>query len=87
MQRVEGGNSNLNLNAADKDPDCNGTYMLMPHYLILFREGGKTVPTVKVVASAFSDSPQLTMVVVMAGVAVLVAAGAILIKKRKRKNS
>ena len=87
MQRVEGGNSNLNLNAADKDPDCDGTYTLMPHYLILFREGGKTVPTVKVVASAFSDSPQLTMVVVMAGVTVLVAAGAILIKKRKRKNS
>ena len=87
VQRAEGGISNLNLNAADKKPDCNGDYTLMAHYIMLIREGDAPIPVVNLTASAFSENPQLKLVVVVAGFAVLFAAGALAMKKAKSKKN
>jgi hypothetical protein len=87
VQRAEGGISNLNLNAADKEPDCNGDYTLMKHYIMLIREGDAPIPIVNLTASAFSENPQLKLVVVVAGFAVLFAAGALAMKKAKSKKN
>ena len=86
VQRAEGGISNLNLNAADKEPDCNGDYTLMAHYIMLIREGDAPIPTINLTASAFSENPQMKLVVVVAGFAVLLAAGTLVVKKKRSKK-
>jgi hypothetical protein len=86
VQRAEGGISNLNLNAADKKSDCNGDYTLMAHYIMLIREGDEPIPVINLTASAFSENPQLMLVVVVAGIAVLLAAGALIVKKQRSKK-
>jgi hypothetical protein len=86
LQRAEGGVSNLNLNAADKKADCNNDYTLMPHYLMILREGEEPIKTVNLTASVFSENPKLMIVVVIAAVAVLAATGTVVIKKVKKQK-
>jgi hypothetical protein len=86
LQRAEGGVSNLNLNAADKEADCDNDYTLMPHYLMIIREGEKPIQTISLTASAFSGNPKLLLVVVVAGFAVLAAAGTLVVKNIKKKK-
>ena len=87
LQRAEGGVSNLNLNAADKEADCNNDYTLMPHYLMIIREGDKPIQTISLTSSAFSGNPKLLLVVVVAGFAVLAAAGTLVVKNIKKKKT
>ena len=86
LQRAEGGVSNLNLNAADKESDCNNDYTLIPHYLMIIRDGETPIKTVNLTASVFSGDPKLTLIVVIAGISVVLASGAVVIKKIKGKK-
>ena len=92
VQRAEGGISNVNLNAAVKEPDCDGDYTWGAEYLFLIREGStENVNLYKknnwgYTASVFSEDPKLVAVVVIAAVAVVTATGAVIIKNGKKKK-
>ena len=83
LQRAEGGISNLNLNAADKDPDCNDDNYLPAVYVVIERNGA--VNKASLSASVFAENPQMKLIVVMAGMAVLASVVTVIIKKRRAK--
>jgi hypothetical protein len=85
LQRAEGGVSNLNLNAADKDPDCKDNDYLPARYLVINRESGAK-QNASLSASVFAENPQMKLIVVVAGMAVLVSIFTVVIKKRKPKT-
>ena len=84
LQRAEGGISNLNLNAADKNPDCKKNDYLPALYLKITRDGAAN-KNASLSASVFAENPQMKLIIVMAGMAVLIAAVTVIIKKRKAK--
>ena len=81
LQRAEGGVSNLNLNAADKDPGCKDNSYLPALYLAIHRNG--SINKASLSASVFAENPQMKLIIVMAGAAVLISAITVIIKKRK----
>ena len=85
MQRAEGGISNLNLNAADKNPDCKKNDYLPARYLAITREGAAN-KNASLSASVFAENPQMKLIVVIASLAVLVSVITVIIKKRKIKR-
>jgi hypothetical protein len=84
LQRAEGGISNLNLNAADKDPSCKNNSYLPAVYLSIRRDGAMNKASLS--ASVFAENPQMKIVVVIAGAAVLASVITVIIKKRYEKN-
>ena len=85
LQRAEGGISNLNLNAADKNPDCKKNDYLPARYLAITREGAAN-KNASLSASVFAENPQMKLIVVIASLAVLVSVITVIIKKRKIKR-
>jgi hypothetical protein len=83
LQRSEGGISNLNLNAADKDPSCKNNSYLPAQYLSIQRNGAMNKASLS--ASVFAENPEMKVIVVMAGAAVLISVITVIIKKRKEK--
>ena len=86
LQRSEGGISNLNLNAADKDPDCNDNSYLPAVYVAIQRNGAVN-KNASLSASVFAENPQMKLIIVMAGAAALASVITVIIKKAKQKNS
>ena len=84
LQRAEGGISNLNLNAADKDPSCKDNSYLPAVYLSIRRDGAMNKASLS--ASVFAENPQMKLIVVIAGVAVLASVITVIIKKRYEKK-
>ena len=84
LQRAEGGISNLNLNAADKDPSCKNNSYLPAVYLSIRRDGAMNKASLS--ASVFAENPQMKLIVVIAGVAVLASVITVIIKKRYAKK-
>jgi hypothetical protein len=84
LQRAEGGISNLNLNAADKDPNCNDNGYLPALYLSIQRNGAMNKASLS--ASVFAENPQMKLIVVIAGAAVLASVVTVIIKKRYAKK-
>ena len=84
LQRAEGGISNLNLNAADKDPSCKNNSYLPAVYLSIRRDGAMNKASLS--ASVFAENPQMKIVVVIAGAAVLASVITVIIKKRNEKK-
>jgi hypothetical protein len=85
LQRAEGGISNLNLNAADKDPSCKNNSYLPALYLSIQRDGAVN-KNASLSASVFAENPQMKLIVVIAGAAVLVSVITVIIKKRYAKK-
>ena len=83
LQRSEGGISNLNLNAADKDPSCKDNDYLPALYLSINRNGA--INKASLSASVFAENPEMKLIVVIALAAVTVSAITVIIKKRKAK--
>ena len=86
LQRSEGGISNLNLNAADKDPDCKDNSYLPAVYVAIQRNGAVN-KNASLSASVFAENPQMKLIIVMAGAAALASVITVIIKKAKQKNS
>ena len=84
LQRSEGGISNLNLNAADKDPSCKDNDYLPALYLSIQRNGAIN-KNAALSASVFAENPEMKIIVVIAVVAVLVSVITVIVKKRKAK--
>ena len=84
LQRAEGGISNLNLNAADKDPSCKNNSYLPALYLSVRRDGAMNKASLS--ASVFAENPQIKLIVVVAGAAVLASVITVIIKKRYAKK-
>ncbi len=84
LQRSEGGISNLNLNAADKDPSCKNNSYLPAQYLAIYRNGAMNKASLS--ASVFAENPQIKLIVVIAAVAVLASVITVIIKKRYEKK-
>ena len=85
LQRSEGGISNLNLNAADKDPSCKDNSYLPAQYLAIQRNGALNKASLS--ASVFAENPEMKLIVVIAGAAVMTSVITVIIKKRKEKIS
>ena len=85
LQRAEGGISNLNLNAADKDPSCKNNSYLPALYLSIQRDGAVN-KNASLSASVFAENPQMKLIVAVAGAAVLVSVITVIIKKRYAKK-
>ena len=85
LQRSEGGISNLNLNAADKDPSCkNNDYL--PEIYVAIERNGAVNKNASLSASVFAENPEMKIIVIIAGAAVLVSVITVIIKKRKEKT-
>ena len=84
LQRAEGGISNLNLNAADKDPSCKNNSYLPALYLSIQRDGAMNKASLS--ASVFAENPQMKLIVVIAGAAVLASVITVIIQKRYAKK-
>ena len=82
LQRAEGGISNLNLNAADKDPSCKDNSYLPALYLAIHRNGA--VNKASLSASVFAENPHMKLIVLMACVAVLMSVVTVIVKKREK---
>ena len=82
LQRSEGGISNLNLNAADKDPSCKNNDYLPALYLSISRNGA--INKASLSASVFAENPQLKLIVVMAAAAIFVSLVTVIIKNREK---
>jgi hypothetical protein len=85
LQRAEGGISNLNLNAADKDPSCKNNSYLPALYLSIQRDGAVN-KNASLSASVFAENPQMKLIVVVAGAAVLASVITVIIKKAQQKK-